>query len=368
MSKIVKTRGKFADEKFLGSEPDLSGEYSQLALIKAYNWFNYFYNSEDAKEFVLSYLRSQKASKTIIKNISRVDSFRLINVGWNCRILSNDGKLPDDILESLWLKIKTLSDGVLPETQSDDALPQKVVISIQERIANKASETIGDLEGEIDEFIMTNKSSFDPVKFMRDNDIKPQIAQRIADYYKKLYAEIFDAIQGKDEQLKEGYSRWKQPKLKLYMEFVKSIVAAAESRIVTVNAVRKPRKKKEKPASVIVAKLNYKIEDTELNIKSVKPTEIVGANQAWTLNTKTRMLSVYNAMGPAGLSVKGSTLIGFDEKTSVVKKLRKPQEQIKALNDAGKVTLRKYMDTVKSIARPAKNRINNDVLLLRIIK
>ena len=152
------------------------------------------------------------------------------------------------------------------------------------------------------------------------------------------------------------------------MEFVKSIVAAAESRIVTVNAVRKPRKKKEKPASVIVAKLNYKIEDTELNIKSVKPTEIVGANQAWTLNTKTRMLSVYNAMGPAGLSVKGSTLIGFDEKTSVVKKLRKPQEQIKALNDAGKVTLRKYMDTVKSIARPAKNRINNDVLLLRIIK
>jgi hypothetical protein len=158
MSKIVRTRGKFVDEKYLGSEPDLSGDHSQLALIKAYNWFNYFYNSEDAKEFVLSYLRSQKASKAIIKNISRVDSFRLINVGWNCRILSNDGKLPDDILEKLWLKIKTLSDSVLPETQSDGALPQKVVISIQDRIAKKASETIGDLEGEIDEFIVAEKS------------------------------------------------------------------------------------------------------------------------------------------------------------------------------------------------------------------
>ena len=45
MAKAIKqVRGKFSDEKYLGSEPDLSGDYSQIDLIRAYNWFNYFYN------------------------------------------------------------------------------------------------------------------------------------------------------------------------------------------------------------------------------------------------------------------------------------------------------------------------------------
>lgn len=366
--KVVKARGKFTDEKYLGPEPDLSGEYSLTDLIRAYNWYNYFYQTEDAKSFVLTYLRSQKASKTILKNISRVEGSKLMNIGWNCRILSNGGHLPDDVLQPMWKKIKKLSDNVAPEKEELEEQPQKVVISIQERIANKASDMIGELEGEVDEFIMTGKSSFDPVKFMRDNDIKPQIAQRIADYYKPLYAEIFDAIQGKDEQLKEGYSAWKKPKLKSYMEFVKSLIAAAEGRIVVVKATRKPRKKKEKPAATIVAKMKYQAEDATLNIKSVKPTDILGANQLWTFNTKTRMIAVYNAMGPAGLNVKGSTLTGFDEKTSVMKKLRKPQEQVPALINAGKVNLRKYMDGIKSVVKAANGRINTDTVLVRIIK
>lgn len=366
--KVVKARGKFTDEKYLGPEPDLSGEYATIDLGKAYSWYNYFYQADDAKGFVLTYLRSQKASKTILKNLSRVDANKLMNIGWNCRILSNGGHLPDDILQSLWNKIKTLSDNVSPEKEETEEQPQKVVISIQERIANKASDIIGELEGEVDEFIMTGKSSFDPVKFMRSNDIKPQIAQRIADYYRPLYAEIFDAIQGKDVQLKEAYSSWKKQKLKTYMEFVKSIIAAAESRIAIVKATRAPRKKKEKPAAVIVSKMKYQTEDATLNIKSIKPTDILGANQLWTFNTKTRMLAVYNAMGPAGLNVKNSTLTGFDEKTSIAKKLRKPQEQVATLIIAGKVTLRKYMDDVKSVAKIASGRINTDTILVRIVK
>jgi hypothetical protein len=135
-----------------------------------------------------------------------------------------------------------------------------------------------------------------------------------------------------------------------------------------VKALRKPRKKKEKPAATIVSKLKYQIEDTDLLIKSVKPTDILGSNQLWTFNTKTRMLAVYNAMGPAGLNVKGSTITGFDEKTSVMKKLRKPPEQTTALINAGKVNLRKYMDGIKSVSKIASGRINTDTLLVRIIK
>jgi hypothetical protein len=167
--------------------------------------------------------------------------------------------------------------------------------------------------------------------------------------------------------LKEAYSHYKKSQLKAYVEFLRSIVSCAETTATTVKA-RKPRKKKEKPASAIVAKLKFKEKDDEYKVASVDPKQIVGCNQLWVFNTKYRTMAVYNAMGPAGLNVKGSTLIGFDEKTSVIKKLRKPDEQIKKLMDGGKIILRKYMDDIKCKPKEATGRINNETVLLRVIK
>jgi hypothetical protein len=145
-------------------------------------------------------------------------------------------------------------------------------------------------------------------------------------------------------------------------------VSAAETRAVVAKTVRKPRKKKEKPASVVVSKLKYKEKDETYNVVSVDPKQIVGANQLWVFNSKYRTLAVYNAMGPAGLNVKGSTLTGWDEKTSVVKTLRKPTEQLNRLKDGGKIVLRKFMDEIKCKPKTATGRINKDVVLVRIIK
>jgi hypothetical protein len=154
----------------------------------------------------------------------------------------------------------------------------------------------------------------------------------------------------------------------LYLEFVKSIVSAAETRASIVKATRKPRKKKEKSPAQVVAKLNYKEKDDDFKIVSVNPQQIIGCDQLWVFNTKYRTLAVYNAMGPAGLNVKGSTLTGFDEKTSIVKKLRKPELQLKQLLEGGKVVLRKYMDTIKCKSKAGTGRINKETVLVRIVK
>jgi hypothetical protein len=198
--------------------------------------------------------------------------------------------------------------------------------------------------------------------------VKPAIAQRIADYYKPLYSEVYDALNGKDAQLKEGYSHWTKPKLRAYVEFIKSIVSAAETRATIVKATRKPRKKKEKSPVQLVAKLKFKEKDETYNVVSIDPKQIIGCNQLWVFNTKYRTLAVYNAMGPAGLNVKGSTVTGWDEKTSTVKTLRKPTEQLNKLKDGGKIVLRKFMDEIKCKPKTATGRINNEVVLVRIIK
>lgn len=367
-------RGKFADEKYLGQEPDLRGKVTDAQVIQAYNWYNYFYDGDQAKSWIIEYLKEfHKSEKELIKNATRIDSNLSRTCGWNCRILLLGGDLPEKLRERNEARIRTLASaasgecGTSAEAEEDKKEEVKPVISIQERVTNRANDLIAEIEVELDKFY-TNGTMFKASDWFSQNAVKPQIAQRIADYYKPLYSEVFDALQGKDAQLKEAYSSWKKPKLKAYVEFVKSIISAAEIRAVVAKAVRKPRKKKEKPASAIVAKLKYKEKDDTLNIVSVDPKQIVGCNQLWVYNTKYRTMAVYNAMGPAGLNVKGSTLTGFDEKTSMAKTLRKPNDQIKKLLDGGKVILRKYMDEIKCKPKVATGRINKDVVLVRIVK
>lgn len=368
-------RGKFADEKYLGPEPDLRGEVTNAQIISAYSWYNYFYDGDQAKAWIVEYLKEfHKTEKELIKNVNRIDSNYCRTSGWNCRILSLGGDLPQDIKDRNIDRIRTLAasscgagdtDGTEAEASAKEEV--RAVISIQERVANRANELIAEIEEQIDGYYREG-STFKPGDWLSQRDVKPMIAQKIADFYKPLYAEIFDALQNKDEQLREAYSSWKKPKLKAYLEFIRGIIAAAETRATLVKTTRKPRKKKEKSPVQLVAKLKYKEKDDAYKITSVDPKQIIGCNQLWVFNSKYRTLTVYNAMGPAGLNVKGSTLTGFDEKTSIVKKLRKPEQQLKSLLDGGKIVLRKFMDGIKCKSKEATGRINNETVLLRIIK
>lgn len=353
------------DVKHVGNEPVLVEGCSEMDLARAFNWYNYVCTSDQAKEFVLTYLKSNKHIKIDLKKINKA---KLPNsVGWMCRILSNGGSLPNDYQKRMEEKLRLAVKSSEPE-DGDAIEDPKGVVSIQDRVREKTSEIIGDLEERLDVFFKTGKLSFDVVAWMRQKDIKPAISQKIAEYYKPLYAELYDAVQGNDTELKIAYSSWKKAQLKTYLEIVRSFIAAAEGRVAITRATRKPRKKKEKPASAIISKIKYKEEDKEYNIKSVKPTDIVGCQQLWVFNTKYRTLAVYNAMGPSGLSMKGTTLTGFDEKTSIVKKLRKPKEQLAALSSAGKVNLRKFMDNIKCRPKEATGRINIESVLVKVIK
>jgi hypothetical protein len=352
------------DVKYVGDEPVLDEGCSESDLARALNWYNYVCSTDQAKEFVLIYLKSVKYDRNEIKKVSKS---KLPNsIGWMCRILSQGGNLPDEYEDRVWVKIKAAVKAFEPDPE--EIIIDKPVVSIQERVRDKTAELIGDIENQLDTFFKTGKLSFDVTAWMRQKDIKPAISQKIAEYYKPLYAELFDALQGKDIELKDAYSHWKKAQLKTYIEIVKSIIIAAEGRIVIVHASRKPRKKKEKPASVLISKLKYKIEDTEYNIKSVKATDIIGSKQLWVFNAKYQTLAVYNAMGTTGLSVRGTTLTGFDEKTSIVKKLRKPKEQLIALEKAGKVDLRKFIENIKCKPKEATGRINTDVILVKVVK
>jgi hypothetical protein len=361
----TKAKGKFADEKFLGPEPDLRDNTSLSKLIQAYTWYNYFYDADASKRFTLEYLTEIAFDKNVIRNLKKVDSKLFGNLGWGMRILRMGGDVPEETLEKIWEKVYDLAEIVIPAPVVVEDAPK--VVNIQERIRNRANDLIANIEDALDLFYVSGES-FDAAAFMRANDVKGVVATRIADYYRPLYAEVFDASNMKDGDLIEAYAGYTKKKFKEYLVLLKGILSACETRLEVTKKVRKPRAKKEKPARVVVAKVQYKAEDPEYKLKSVSPETILGASQVWLFNTKYRALSVLNAVGPTGLTVKGTTVGGFDEKTSLSKRLRKPETVLPTVLKGGKVALRTVLDSVRAKENPANGRINSETIILKAIK
>ena len=364
----MKTRGKFADEKYMGSEPEVHAGSTQAELAQAYNWFNYFYTSDDAKAFTISYLKSIKYDKHVIAKLGAVKSIDLHNIGWNCRLAENGSTLPPKLWTNIEQRIKFLAKEVLEVSENEEDQPQKNVVSIQDRIAGRASDLIGELEEETDVFFTEGVIQFDVKKWSLEKGIKPQIAKRIAEHFRPQYEEIAEALEGKDADLVEAYKRWRKPVLKVLGLFIKRIVDRMVEIESAGNATRKPRAKKIKPAHVLVSKLQFLPEFKELNITSIDPKGIINASQLWVYNPKTRNLSVYHAVGRSGLSVRGTTITGYDTDASITKKIRKPEQVIPQLMIAGKVDLRNLMKNLTTTENKANGRINKDTTLLRIIK
>lgn len=362
-SGLKRSKKSLVDEKYLGVEPVLHKDCSSIDVIRAFNWHNYYHNSDDAKSFVLTYLKSIK-DKDLLKKINKVDASELRTLGWMSRSLTLGGSLPKGLEDDLWLRLKKLAAEV--KREDDPVEETKPVFSIQERIDNKVSDLIATLEDQVDDFACDGKSNFNVEEYFRNHSVKPVVAKRIAEYYQPLYEEIHDALNLKDPQLEEAYDSWNRKTLTAYLNFIKTIIATAQTYEIATKITRKPRKKKEKPAALVVKKLQYKEKDDEYNIVSVNPATLVGADQLWTFNCKSRTLTVYNSLGPVGLSVRGTTIIGHDKKNSITKKVRKPQDILPRVLDGGKLVLRKLMDEINSVPKEANGRINKDTVLVRI--
>lgn len=368
---------KVSDKVLLGKEPSITEASTRIDVINALNWYNYFHTNDDFKSYLLEYVKKHKYEKEDISRIASQPAWKFSTVGIYARILNIGGSLPEEQRSVFAIKLGDLLAKEEP-TESEKKLeaiagetPEETAviptISIQERTRNKAMSLASELEGEIDVFIEGNKNSFDLKNWFIKNDVKPTVGNIIAERFKPRYEEIFDALEGKDEELVYAYRTWKKPILKAYMEFLKELIGLAEERETIAKQMRGPRKRKEKPASVVASKLKYMKESTDYGIKSVNPSEIIKANQVWTFDTKSRNLFVFNAMGPAGLSIKGTKITGFDNKTSFGKKLRKPETVIKSVLEGGKVKLRKLLDEINAKPKETNGRITENFIILKVI-
>ena len=345
---------KSIDDKHYGPEPIVVSNFTD-----ALNWYNYMGNDDDAREWFFDYMK-KNYTKSDIAFIRKLPKWKISKtLGSVARILSNGNELPEKNVEYFKTNVQNLIQAgkqVVDEVEET----AKPVVDIQARVRDKANIIITNLEEEID-LVMDGKE-FSMYNFCQAKELNPQILNIVSDYYRPQW----DEIRSNDEQVQESFGKRQKFWLNFWNNFFADIERYLNNKKVV--KVRKPREKKTKSAVDLVKSLKYQKEFPPLKIVSVNPAEVVGCKQLWTYNTKNRKLTRYDAVGPAGIQVKGTSLIGFDVEKSSTKSVRKPDVTVPALLGAGKVALRNFMDELKTNETKPNGRINTDTILLRVIK
>jgi len=300
------------------------------------------------------------------------------------------------VSESLhkWAKEAVKVGSKVVEEKEEEAKPSGPVKTIQQRMQETAAGMCEPIEDHLNE-LFSDPKSFDMkgvkiINLLREREAKAAHARVIKGFYTKEREEFEELLnyptkaqlekmdeQERDmwEQLKEGYSHLDKPAIKKFIAFYSEVEEACDMLAASQKATRKPRKPKEVKKDKLVAKLKYKKEDTPLKLVSVNPIDIIGAAELWVYNTKTRKIGKYVASNidptgqnraGSGLSVKGTTIQGYNETESIQKTLRKPAEQLSDFKGAGKVKLRKFLDEIKAVDIKLNGRINADVILLKV--
>ena len=349
-------------------EPTFDGEVKAAVRDDALSWYHHnqistnilrSYFIEYAKNIDPAIVPAVKAAQLLVSpawgSVARLLSRGLQDEDWNRR---TDGRV---------IEIVQKGNEILAEKDSAQTVKKKAYVpNIQERIRAVAGDLIGEIEFEVDEFLVDGcKSEFNLFKWLQKKEVKGVHASRIKNHYTEVLDEIEEVIAGNDDDLVEGYSFLSKAKLKKYRKFINELVGDADTFGSLAKANRKPRKKKVRSVRDTTAKVTYKVKDDDYKIVSVDPTLLVDASQVWLFNTKDRFLHKYNST--RGMVVKGTTLYDWDETASFKKKIRKPEKVLPDVVSGGKVKLRKLMDGINAKESKVTGRIGKDIVIVRVV-
>jgi len=372
------TRVAFADEKYTGTEPVWDTERAlgftdadfDHHLRRSFYYYNYHYTQKDCKKHVVEWMQKQNTlfTKQEIGAFIR-SSDRSMSMTACSLVMAHRQGMPLKARHTDFLKEAIAKSIELAEPEAVEAVAaEKVEVyrpTIQDRLNEKTSEIIGELEGIYDEVHSNNRVDFKPYDFLVANNVVQSQLGKYESLYSKRRAELELAQSRTDDQVKEGYSHYRAADFKRMIGWIDNLLAAVEQYRGVKKATKKARVKKAPSKEKLIAKLKYAKTDAVLKIVSINPADILGASELWVYNTKTRKLGKYVAAAYQTLSVKGTTIINFDEQKSTSKTLRKPEEKLKEFAKAGKVQLRKFLDDIRATETLLTGRINADIVLLR---
>jgi len=381
---IRQNRGKDLSPKW-DDVDGLTGEQFGAKYRDAMKWYRLESSAKDLKPKVIDWMGRAGMSKTEISAFKKTKDWRCnLTMGAIAACLIkgmpdnhpnwNNGKSFSEYLKkSIKEVVNEGKNDVEEEVAVKEVKAAAPVVTIQDRLKEAAGDMSEEIDYAIDSWI-TDPDAFDPKAFkmanlLRGKGAKAAHSRFIKAYFKSGHDELLELASGNaDEQLREGYSHVSRKNVKKLIEFYDSIMTACDQIAAEAKLNKKPRAKKQVPADKLVAKLKFKASDDKLGLTSVPPAQLIGSQGAVVYNTKTRKIGIYTSLNSNGLTVKGTTIGNFTDK-STQKTLRKPEVQLREFKEQNtQKRIETWVKNIKATEVPLNGRINADIMILKVFK
>ena len=364
---------KSPDTKYVGNEPTWREQPTEerfTALTRAFNWYNYFYGKKEAKEFVCNYLDVHERAKDAKKIRALPDSQMRLTTGWLARMSLMGLQLDEHEqikLDNLIAELLAIKQQEKQEVAVEEDAPAKP--NIQDRLREKVSECLGELDGMFDEFVTAGaklNADYKPVSLMRSMNIAPQMVSEIRDVWARKLIEFEDVVAGKDADLVKAYDYMTKTQLKNCVKFCELVLSDCGAYVQIKKVERKPRKVKPVSPEKKAAKFKICAEFAELKLKSLPASQLVDKSEAWLYDTKKRkLIHIVADEYTKTFTIKNNAVIGFSTVETLQKTVRKPAETIKALSAAGKPAARKIFKDLTTTETAWNARGTENLVILR---
>jgi hypothetical protein len=194
--------------------------------------------------------------------------------------------------------------------------------------------------------------------------ISGQAAKIVPEFFKSQIEELEEVLVGNCEQLNESYSHLKTIQVKRMLQLLKDLVSSCSQQVVSA---KKPRTIKQKSPKDLIKNFKFLPKFDELSLKSEDPTKIIDCSEVWFYDTVRRRLSVYRAPKDQKLSIKNTSIVGYDIETSRIKTLRDSSTVANAQSMIKK-DIRLYFESFKTKDTMPNGRVNENTIILKIFK
>lgn len=338
-------RTRSIDQSIYGDEPTFDGPVDRIALMHAFNWYNYFGDAKEDRKWIWKYMETNGYSKEDIRLYKSNDSKSSLHHCNVARMLLRGAEFEHNL------------DSHIKET-IDTAPKTEIIVS-----KSHNNIVIEYWDGELDKFYTNYKPleiEFDINRYNRSDIQDAKV------YYTSLLDEL-NTISS-DTEIKEGYKHLTRVKLRNYIQFVQAIVDKLSEKKVRKIVVRKPRKKKEKTKAANVKKVKYLQFSKKLEMESISATEIVSSSVVYCYNETFNKIVVYHAKSGELLTIRGSTITNFDPAKSFEKRIRKAKAIAAKVKTEPRKRLESIVEAIKSKSGQPSGRITSKTLLLRTFK
>lgn len=364
---------RLVNRKAYGDEPIYTSKLlTTQQLTSCYNWYNYMCDQRDAKEYLLAYLNNSARYEDYKRVEALPDRYVPTTVAWLARMRSQGANLPesskkyfDEALERA-VEYGLRKSNFVDQEETED---EEVTVDAAPKTTVRSSKLpIDELEERVDSFLDSWTTEFSMIDWLRSNEVSRSVAKKIHDFYNPQLLEIERAYLTED---KEGYeSLFESGKLKLLYGFFVMIVEDLELHVQNEVKARKPRAKKPVSIEKKLKDFKYLEFDPGNNIRSIAPEKILGAMELWVYNRNYQQLTVFRSSDPKGLDVYRTSITNFSEQESCSKKIRAKDvaDTLRSVVSGGKLVLRRLMSEMPGAQQKLPVRVNDNVVLLRVMK